>query len=164
MLTGRTLATLRTPPQQRIMLSQNNKHNVYTATLQRHTALAERVRAKLAACAHTGQRSGYDLRRMVGHANMLDDILDDIDRMTLLHKQQQQQQQNSNSADLLYSATANYSYGSAPSQEEDSIPRSFNQESVQDCIQQQHEPSSIFEQKYALLFLDNNKDKNQETV
>lgn len=144
------------------MLSQNNKHNVYTATLQRHTALAERVRAKLAACAHTGQRSGYDLRRMVGHANMLDDILDDIDRMTFLHKQQQQQ--NSNSADLLYSATANYSYGSAPSQEEDSIPRSFNQESVQDCIQQQHEPSSIFEQKYALLFLDNNKDKNQETV
>lgn len=59
-----------------------------TVTVSQQYLLASKVRSKLLKCASTEKNKDYDLRVLVGHANLLDKLMDSIDTFTNAQRQE----------------------------------------------------------------------------
>lgn len=53
---------------------------ISTASVSQQYLLASKARSKLMKCANSGKNKDYDLRVLVGHANMLDRLMENIER------------------------------------------------------------------------------------
>lgn len=60
-----------------------------TISISKQYLLAGRARSKLLQCASTEKNKDYDLRILVGHANLLDRLMDNIDSFTYNQRQQE---------------------------------------------------------------------------
>lgn len=59
-----------------------------TVSVSQQYLLASKARSKLLQCASTGKNKDYDLRILVGHANLLDKLMNSIDSFTYSQKQE----------------------------------------------------------------------------
>ncbi|AQZ15549.1 ECM13 (YBL043W) and YJR115W [Zygosaccharomyces parabailii] len=83
-----------------------------TVTVSQQYLLASKVRSKLLKCASTEKNKDYDLRILVGHANLLDKLMDSIDTFTQAQRQD----------------TSAVSYLSSDEEEDEAVARERGQE------------------------------------
>ncbi|CCD24355.1 uncharacterized protein NDAI_0D00410 [Naumovozyma dairenensis CBS 421] len=71
--------------------AKNKEMNSFTYTsIQKQKRLLTLVEQKLSKCAKQGETKGYNLREMVGHANLLDQLLDNIQNFENFENHQRQ--------------------------------------------------------------------------